>query len=147
SIKNDFKTFKDMYLTPNELHTHIYEEELQAIIREDETIVLSAIDTAVEYASSKLAKTYDIEAIFSAEGKERNPLLLSIIKDITLWELVNLANPSVDYEKVKFRYERAMDWLTAVFKGMPANLPKRLEEPQKNNSVSLHSNPKRNNYF
>ncbi len=136
-----------MYLAPNELHTHLYPEELAAIIRDDETIVQSAIDTAIAYAKSKLAKDYDIDTIFSTEGSERNPLLLNIVKDIALWELITLANPSVDYEKTKFRYERATDWLTAVYKGMPADLPKRETNAKPTGSFSLHSNPKRSNYF
>lgn len=136
-----------MYLLPNELHTHLYPEELEAVIREDKTIVLSAIDTAVEFAKSKLSKVYDVSAIFAAEGKERNPLLLNIVKDIAVWELMKLANPSVDYEKTKFRYQQAADWLTAVYKGMPADLPKLPEQPNKVRSFALHSNPKRSNYF
>lgn len=136
-----------MYLQPSELKTHAYEHKLQVIIQSDETITLSAIDTAISFAKSKLMKAYDVEAIFSRQGEERHPLLLKIIKDIALWELIGLANPSIDYQDKKFRYEQAVDWLTAVYKGMPCDLPSLQKEENKNQSFSLHSNPKRENYF
>lgn len=139
-----------MYLDISELKTHAYDHELQAIIQGDEMIALASIDVAVEYAKSKLMKHYDVEAIFSATGDERNPLLLKIVKDIAVWELIGLANPSIDYSDKKFRYEQAVDWLTAVYKGMPANLPIKADEDKQNDaskSFSFHSNPKRSNYY
>ncbi|MDO5106125.1 hypothetical protein [Capnocytophaga sp.] len=137
-----------MFLEVTELKTHAYDYELQAIIQGDETIALASIDTAIEYAKSKLMKAYDVEAIFSTTGSDRNPLLLKIVKDIAVWELIGLANPSIDYTDKKYRYEQAVDWLTAVYKGMPANLPVKVEADTSNSkSFSLHSNPKRANYF
>lgn len=137
-----------MYLEITELKTHAYAHELQAIIQGDETIALASIDTAIEFVKSKLMKAYDVEAIFSTTGSDRNPLLLKIVKDIAVWELIGLANPSVDYADKKYRYEQAVDWLTAVYKGMPANLPVKVEADKSNSkSFSLHSNPKRANYF
>lgn len=138
----------EMFLEITELKTHAYDYELQAIIQGDETIALASIDTAIEFAKSKLMKAYDVEAIFSTTGGDRNPLLLKIVKDIAVWELIGLANPSVDYADKKYRYEQAVDWLTAVYKGMPANLPVKVEADKSNSkSFSLHSNPKRANYF
>jgi len=136
-----------MYLPIEELKTHAYDEEINAIIRTDETIAYACIDMAIEFATSKLMKHYDTQAIFSAEGAARNPLVLKIVKDIAVWELIGLANPSVDYADKKFRYEQAVDWLTAVYKGMQANLP-RIEEPtSENSSFKYHSNPPRTNHY
>ena len=137
-----------MYLSPEELKTHAYEEEIGAIIRNDETIALASIDMAIEYASSKLMNHYDIEAVFATTGKARNPLLLKIVKDIAIWELIGLANPSIDYEDKKFRYQQAVDWLTAVYKGMPTTLPPKTElDDSKASSFTYHSNPPRTNYY
>ncbi|MDM1074210.1 DUF1320 family protein [Empedobacter brevis] len=137
-----------MYLSPEELKTHAYDEEIGAIIRDDETIALASIDMAIEYASSKLMKHYDVEAVFATTGTTRNPLLLKIVKDIAIWELIGLANPSIDYEDKKFRYQQAVDWLTAVYKGMPTNLPiKEQEDENKASSFTYHSNPKRTNHY
>lgn len=136
-----------MYIKPSELKTHAYDVKIKAIIQGDETIALACIDMAEELAMSKLSKDYDTDLIFSQIGENRSPLLMKIIKDIAIWELIGLSNPSVDYEDKKYRYQQAMDWLTAVYKGMPANLPKKQDTEQKNSSFSLHSNPKRNPYY
>ena len=39
------------FLTPEELRTHLYKENIDTIAREDETIVTAAIDAAIEEAS------------------------------------------------------------------------------------------------
>lgn len=136
-----------MYIEPSELKTHAYDVKIKAIIQGDETIALACIDMAEELVISKLSKDYDTDLIFSQKGEDRSPLLMKIIKDIAIWELIGLSNPSVDYEDKKYRYQQAMDWLTAVYKGMHANLPKREKEDNKSGSFSLHSNPKRNPYY
>ena len=135
----------NQFLTPQELRTHAYDEEIKAIIRDDETIALACIDMAVEYAESKLMKDYDTKAIFAARGEDRSALLLQYIKDIAIWELIGLANPSIDYEDKKLRYKDATGWLTAVYKGMPATFPKK--EDEKPSSFAMISNKKRNNYY
>lgn len=136
-----------MYLPIDELKTHLYDEELSAIIRNDETIAHACIDMAIEFATSKLMKHYNTTAIFSAEGNHRNALVLKIVKDIAAWELIGLSNPSIDYPDKKFRYEQAVDWLTAVYKGMPANLPRIEEKTIENSSFKYHSNPPRTNHY
>jgi len=135
------------YITPEELKTHAYAEEIGEIIREDETIAMACIDMAIELAESKLAKEYDTESIFAKKGTERSPLLVKVIKDIAIWELIGLANPSIDYADKKFRYEQSLSWLEAVYKGMPANLPRKEAEGDKSSSFNMFTNPKRENYY
>lgn len=138
-----------MYLSIEELKTHAYSEEITAIIRNDKTVALASIDMAIEFAKSKLMRHYDTDTVFATRGAERNPLLLNIVKDIALWNLIGLANPSIDYEDKKFRYEQAVDWLTAVYKGMPTTLPKLPDDNDTatGSSFSFHSNPKRTTHF
>ena len=57
---------------------------------------------AVEYAETKLSKHYDTAAIFAARGDDRSALLLQYIKDIAIWRLIGLSNPSIDYEDKSF---------------------------------------------
>lgn len=137
------------YLTKEEFKTHAYNSEIEAIINGEETIALAAIDIAIEFAKSKLAKQYDTDAIFATEGAERNALLLKVVKDIAIWELIGLANPSINYEDKKFRYEQSVDWLTGVYKGMPANLPKKSDnnDSSTGTSFSFHSNSKRTTHY
>lgn len=136
-----------MYLPIEELKTHAYDEEISEIIRDDETIAHACIDMAIEFATSKLMKHYNTDEIFSQESNNRNPLVLKIVKDIAIWELIGLANPSIDYADKKYRHEQAVDWLTAVYKGMPANLPRIEEKTSENTSFKYHSNPPRTNHY
>lgn len=133
------------FITPEELKTHAYDEEINGIIREDETIALASIDMAIEYAESYLLALYDTETIFKKRGNDRSTLLVKIIKDIAIWELIGLASPSIDYADKKLRYEDAKGWLKAVNKGMATNLPKK--EIQESTSFKMSSNPKRENYY
>lgn len=135
------------YITPEELKTHAYDEEIAMIIREDETIALAAIDMAIEYAESKLLKQYDTEEIFAKIGSERSSLLVGFIKDIALWNLIGLATPNIDYTDKEKRFNIANAWLKDVYKGMPTNLPKKELQPDKSNSFSFKSNPKRENRY
>ncbi|CAM1341748.1 MULTISPECIES: phage protein Gp36 family protein [Tenacibaculum] len=138
------------YLTKEELKTHAKQSEITAIIEGDETIALACIDIAIEFATSKLLKQYDTDLIFSKTGTDRNPLLLKIVKDIAIWELIGLGNPSIDYDDKKFRYQQAVDWLEAVYGGMKTTLDKiqvTEEEEVKTTSFTYHSNPKRQNHY
>lgn len=135
-----------MYIEIEELRTHVREEELQEIIRSDETIALAALDAAKEFAKSKLMKHYDTQAIFSKKNTDRSPLLVKFIKDIAIWEIIGLATPHIDYNDKKLRYDDAVAWLTAVYKGMPADFPKK-EETVSSSSFNLISNKKRQNRY
>ncbi len=135
------------YITIEELKTHAYSEEINEIIREDQTIAYASIDIAIDFVCSKLMKHYIVDDIFSKQGKDRNPLVLKVVKDIALWELIGLANPSINYEDKKFRYQEAVGWLTAVYKGMPTALPKIELKPDNSVSFSWNSNPKRTNHY
>lgn len=135
------------YITPEELKTHAYDEEIAMIIRQDETIALAAIDMAIEYAETKLLKQYDTDLIFSKTGTNRSSLLVGFIKDIALWNLIGLATPNIDYTDKEKRFNIANAWLKDVYKGMPTNLPKKELEADKSNSFSFKSNPKRENRY
>ena len=67
------------YLNIEDMYTHIYQENMDAISRGDDAVMLSAIDAAIEEASGYLTK-YDTQKIFSARGSERNAILLLFIK-------------------------------------------------------------------
>ena len=75
------------YLTKEELGTHLYAENIEAITRGDDTLILAAIDTATQEAKGYLA-AFDITAIFAATGSNRNALLLTFVKDIAAWHLI-----------------------------------------------------------
>lgn len=140
-----------MFLSPKELKTHLYEANIRLIQGDDETILLSAIDGAVEEASGYLSK-YDREAIFGAEGEARHPLLLIFVKDIAVWHFITLCNAGADLDFRRFRYERAVDWLRSVQRGDISPMLPILDkdgdgQPDGPGEYLYGSNPKRENHF
>lgn len=111
------------FLTPDELYTHLYEESIETISRQDEAIPLAAIDTAIAEAYGYLG-AYDREKIFSAEGAERNALLLTLVKDIAVWHFICRCNAGVEVSMRQSRYECAIAWLQGVQRSeIRPNLP------------------------
>lgn len=140
-----------MFLTPKELKTHLYREDIALIQGDDDTILLSSIDAAVAEARGYLAR-YDVAAVFGAVGEARNALLLTFTKDIAVWHFLNLCNSGNDLDLRRFRYERAIDWLKAVQRGdVTPDLPVRDEDGDGRDDgpgdFLYGSNPKRSQHF
>lgn len=138
-----------MFLTVEELATHLYQENLATISDGDDAIVFAAIQGAIQEAKGYLA-AYDREAIFSATGNDRNALLLIFVKDIAVWHFINLSNAGVNIELRLNRYERAVSWLKAVQKGdiTPDFPPAKNDEGVETAGIIKYgSNPKRNQHF
>ncbi|HHT23161.1 MAG TPA: DUF1320 family protein [Bacteroidales bacterium] len=138
-----------MFLTTEELTTHLYAENLEAITGGDDAILTAAIDGAVAEAKGYLA-AYDRDTIFSATGSDRSPLLLIFVKDIAVWHFINLSNAGISLELRQHRYDRAVAWLKAVQKGdISPDLPVAKDDTgtQTAGVIKFGSNPKRNQHF
>lgn len=132
-----------MFTTKDELKTHMSVDNIDIITDGDDTIVESAIDSAVSEAKGYL-NDFDILAIFSATGSSRNTLLLTFIKDIAVWHFMTLSNYQADIEFRKSRYERAVAWLKSVMKGdVVPDLPRRVASDEKPARIMWGSNPKK----
>lgn len=107
-----------MFITIEELKTVAYEYQIIDIVEEDETIVEIAIDAAIEEIKSYLAGRYDTINVFNKQGNERNRLIVELTKDIALWQIIRLSNPDILFDRVKDRYDRAIDYLNRVAKGL-----------------------------
>lgn len=105
-----------MYLSPNEINTHLGVEQIEAISDGDETMLTAAIDAAIAEAKGYL-RAYDISAELSKSGNERNALLVIFVKDIAVWHFVNICHVNTSLDLRQDRYERAVSWLKAVQKG------------------------------
>lgn len=122
-----------MFLQKEDLKNNIYNYQVEQITQGDENIVLQALASAEielksylqgnnkrEYLDGRLR--YDVEAIFSKTGDERNALLVSHGIAIAKWYIVDLCNADIIYEQAKERYDRAVSWLKQLAKG-EVNLP------------------------
>jgi len=66
------------------------------------------------------------------------------VKDMAAWHLVNIVNPNVDLKLRQERYNRAVQWLRDVQKGLvDPDLP---PAPEKDPSLILFGSEKKNNY-
>lgn len=128
----------------------IHREILDALTREDDTIVEICEDRAIAEMRCYLSKRYDCDRIFSAEGTDRNQLVLMMLLDIAIYHIFCIHNPQKLSQLRKDRYERAVEWMKAVsaeevsIDGAPM-LPE--EELSRRSQFQIKSNPKRVNHY
>lgn len=118
-----------MFIEKSDLGSVIYDYQIDQITESNDDIVLQAISAAVEEAKSYLTANvnskawldgrilYDVDAIFSASGNDRNSLILQHCCTLTKWHIAQLCNAEFIYEQAKERYDRAIDWFTKIAKG------------------------------
>lgn len=97
----------------------IHKEILDALLRKDTDsydpqIIEICEDRAISEMRGYLNKIYDCEAIFSADGEDRNQLILMFALDITIYHLFCQHNPYKMSKTRQERYERAVEWLKGV---------------------------------
>lgn len=109
-----------MFLEAEDLKSVIYQYQIDSITDNDPTIIDIAINAAIEEVKSYLLSKYNVSSIFGATGSDRHPLILEFCKDVTLWQIIKLSNPDIIYEKVKDRYDRAIDFLNRAARGSVA---------------------------
>jgi Protein of unknown function (DUF1320) len=140
------------FLTAGELKTHMYEDVVNEITRNDDAIIDDAIDTAIDEMKGWLSK-YDVDNyLATVVPAERNKKLLSVCKDLSAWYLIHLCNVTIDYGKWQELYDSGTTWLSQVQKGQVVlNIPLAVV-PGSNpatpvSPIKWSSNSKRNNHF
>lgn len=117
-----------MFLNTEDLKNNIYNYQVDDITQGDTAITLQALQAAEEECRSYLAANnkkewadgrlkYDLEAIFSAKGNDRNPLILAHCITIAKWYIIDLANVDILYDQAKDRYDRSVKYLQQLAKG------------------------------
>ncbi|MDB0603179.1 DUF1320 family protein [Tenacibaculum maritimum] len=117
-----------MFLTKDDLPSTLYNYQLDQITEGNDDIVDMAMAAAEEEVRSYLSGNhkkewldgrlqYDVNAILTATGNDRNALILKHAVTITKWWIVELCNADVIYEQTKERYDRAVDWLKQLASG------------------------------
>lgn len=128
----------------------IHKEILDALVREDDTLVEICEDRAVAEMRCYLSKRYDCNKIFNATGENRNQLVLMIAIDIAVYHIFCIHNPRNLSGIRKDRYDWAKEWLADVaaeeisIEGAPL-LPEKERKTKAN--FRIKSNRKRVNHF
>lgn len=124
----------------------VHRDILDALTRNDETLIEICEDRAIAELRCYLSKRYDCDAIFSQTGQQRHQLILMMVLDIAVYHLFSIHNPQKMSQIRKDRHQRAVEWMKAVaaeaisIEGAPL-LPE--EQRASASSVLYKSNPKR----
>jgi phage gp36-like protein len=135
----------------------IHRDILDALTREDASLVEICEDRAIAEMRCYLSGRYDCDKLFaavpdaSASGKDpRHQLVLMMALDIAIYHIFSIHNPVKLSQLRKDRYERATEWLKAVAAGTISidGAPPASEERQiAAQPFRIVSNTKRNNHF
>jgi len=118
-----------MFLEKEDLGSVIYAYQIEQITEGNDDLVAQALAAAEEEAKSYLTPNtnkletldgrilYNTEVIFSAEGLDRNALILQHSLTLAKFHIATLCNADFIYEQAKERYDRAIDWFTKLAKG------------------------------
>lgn len=137
------------FIIPSDYDASIHREILDSLTRSDSVsqdvqIIEICEDRAIAEMKGYLNKSYDVEAIFSATGNDRNQLILMMAIDIAVYHIYCQHNPYKMSEIRKVRYDRAIEWLKGVMKGdiTIADAPRLpIEEASNNSPWQILSDP------
>jgi phage gp36-like protein len=142
-----------MLLTESDLYTHIYQDIVDEIKRNDNTVIGSCLRMAEEEAKSFLGR-YDLDKLFgigNAAPEVSSILLKSKVKDIACWQLIKLANPNISYEAFRLAYEDTISYFKMILNGKvtPDGWPLKPDagDYKPGASITWKSNPKRRNHY
>lgn len=106
-----------LFITSDDYKSSIHDEILDSLVRNDNEVIEICEDRAISEMRSYMSGRYDCDTIFSKTGDDRHPLILMIALDITIFHIFCIHNPQKLSQMRKDRYDRAIEWLTAVSKG------------------------------
>ncbi len=117
-----------MFIEKTDLPSSMYGYQIEQITEGNDDIIDIAMAAAEEEIRSYLTGNnriewldgrlkYDVDAILTATGTDRNSLILKQAVTITKWWIVDLCNADVIYEQTKERYDRAVNWLKQLASG------------------------------
>lgn len=106
-----------MFLNEEDYKIVCDEEELDILTQSDINTRQKAERVAMEEVASYLRPRYDTDKAFSAEGIDRNDMLVQVTVNIVLYYLVHWLPRSLALEGRQELYENAIAWLVKVSKG------------------------------
>ena len=83
------------FIEKSDLYTNAYQENIDLITRNDDTLIEKACRTAEGELKNYLSR-FDYADMLGKTDTDRDDLLLDYGKDIAMWKLIKLANPEMD---------------------------------------------------
>ena len=114
-----------MFLTTEEMKDVLYSYQADEIAEGDEQIIENGILAGVSEVRSYFTASnqkqwsdgrprYDINQIFGATGSDRDPFVLRMCKTVAAWNICELANVDIIYDRVKERYQNVIKTLEKI---------------------------------
>lgn len=118
-----------MFITEEDYKVVIGDSALKVISQVSAENRANAESEAIEEISGYLRPKYDCRAVFSAEGNDRNKLVVMYTCDIALYHMSAAMPQKMGSEIREERYKRAIAWLEGVQAGkIVPELPLVLDE-------------------
>jgi phage gp36-like protein len=120
------------FLSDSDYKSQITDGILARVIEDDNTLVPTEEQVAIELISSYLSIRFDCDAIFAETGSSRNSLIIMHMVNIVLFNLFTRVVPKNIPEVRTIRYQATLEWLTNVAKGeLSPSLPlKQVTDPE-----------------
>lgn len=106
------------FLTDDDYKSLICDDDLDVVIQSDGATRDKAELMGIEQMKGFLNQRFDTEAIFSAQGDQRNHLVVMYLVDICLYHLYSNLPNRLGLEQRRTRYEDALKWLRDVANGL-----------------------------
>ena len=114
-----------MFLTIEEMKDVLYGYQAGEIAEGDGEIIESGILAGISEVKSYFTASnqrqwsdgrpkYDVNRIFGATGTDRDPLVLRMCKTVAAWNICELSNVDVIYDRVKELYENVIKTLEKI---------------------------------
>ena len=122
-----------MFITSQELKDLLYEYQVNQITDNDSDIVDDAINAAISEVRSYFEaanqrretanltiqqynawKIYDVDAIFSATGSDRDPYVTRLCLRIAAFNVCELSNVDIDYDRLRQIYDQTVTTLEKI---------------------------------
>ena len=113
-----------MFITEEEMKSVLYQYRMNQIAQSDSAVIEQAILAAESEVRSYFEaanerretasltqqqynawKLYDTDAIFDATGTDRDPFVMRMVQRVAAYNICELANVDVRYDRVKERYD------------------------------------------
>lgn len=142
------------FITENDYTKAITLQELLRITEGDISKFTDFEITAIDKASSSLAKIYNLEKTFAKTGNERDMGLVLIILHLMVYYTCSTHNTEQMTETIADNYSYAISDLKKIAKGetvltkaVKINEPEAGAPPPSSEDVHFHYSPKRDNIF
>ncbi|HMO63312.1 MAG TPA: DUF1320 family protein [Ferruginibacter sp.] len=125
------------FITKDDFPPNVHTDILDALTRGNDDVITDNAARSIDEVKAYLNGRYDTNAIFSADGDNRNKYILRITTTIALYYIYLIHNPRKLHQAMVDEFERAIETLEKIQKGVinPEGLPLPANEEDANSGT------------